>query len=212
MDIKKISLEFDMGQVCNDVLVKCFVISQSLMDEAQQEIKASIQSPDAPETRSIINRAVTEAIGNLKVAAQRFLTTGRTEDNNSLERLVAGIKEYSYADNGDGTWTEIVTITKDGNQNDETRIVYERGKERADLEYEKVNFLLEIPNWNIAMTDPLKNHMHKYIVDYVMGQFLADQYGDKAAEYEKKASADYKNVMTDLTSRDNYTKRKPSWT
>lgn len=212
MDIKKISLDFDMGQVCNDVLVKCFVISQSLMDEAQQEIKASIQSPDAPETRSIINRAVTEAIGNLKVATQRYLTTGRTEDNNSLERLVAGIKEYSYADNGDGTWTEIVTITKDGNQNDETRIVYERGKERADLEYEKVNFLLEIPNWNIAMTDPLKNHMHKYIVDYVMGQFLADQYGDKAAEYEKKASADYKNVMTDLTSRDNYTKRKPSWT
>ena len=182
------------------------------MDEAQQEIKASIQSPDAPETRSIINRAVTEAIGNLKVAAQRYLTTGRTEDNNSLERLVAGIKEYSYADNGDGTWTEIVTITKDGNQNDETRIVYERGKERADLEYEKVNFLLEIPNWNIAMTDPLKNHMHKYIVDYVMGQFLADQYGDKAAEYEKKASADYTNVMSDLTSRDNYTKRKPSWT
>lgn len=212
MDIKNISLEFDMGQVCNDVLVKCFVISQSLMDEAQQEIKASIQSPDAPETRSIINRAVTEALGNLKMAAQRYLTTGRTEDNNSLERLVAGIKEYSYADNGDGTWTEIVTITKDGNQNDETRIVYERGKERADLEYEKVNFLLEIPNWNIAMTDPLKNHMHKYIVDYVMGQFLADQYGDKAAEYEKKASADYKNVMTDLTSRDNYTKRKPSWT
>lgn len=212
MDIKNISLEFDMGQVCNDVLVKCFVISQSLMDEAQQEIKASIQSPDAPETRSIINRAVTEAIGNLKVAAQRYLTTGRTEDNNSLERLVAGIKEYSYADNGDGTWTEIVTITKDGNQNDETRIVYERGKERADLEYEEVNFLLEIPNWNIAMTDPLKNHMHKYIVDYVMGQFLADQYGDKAAEYEKKASADYTNVMSDLTSRDNYTKRKPSWT
>lgn len=212
MDIKKISLDFDMGQVCNDVLVKCFVISQSLMDEAQQEIKASIQSPDAPETRSIINRAVTEAIGNLKVAAQRYLTTGRTEDNNSLERLVAGIKEYSYADNGDGTWTEIVTITKDGNQNDETRIVYERGKERADLEYEKVNFLLEIPNWNIAMTDPLKNHMHKYIVDYVMGQFLADQYGDKAAEYEKKASADYTNVMSDLTSRDNYTKRRPSWT
>lgn len=212
MDIKKISLDFDMGQVCNDVLVKCFVISQSLMDEAQQEIKASIQSPDAPETRSIINRSVTEAIGNLKVAAQRYLTTGRTEDNNSLERLVAGIKEYSYADNGDGTWTEIVTITKDGNQNDETRIVYERGKERADLEYEKVNFLLEIPNWNIAMTDPLKNHMHKYIVDYVMGQFLADQYGDKAAEYEKKASADYTNVMSDLTSRDNYTKRKPSWT
>lgn len=212
MDIKKISLEFDMGQVCNDVLVKCFVISQSLMDEAQQEIKASIQSPDAPETRSIINRSVTEAIGNLKVAAQRYLTTGRTEDNNSLERLVAGIKEYSYSDNGDGTWTEIVTITKDGNQNDETRIVYEKGKERADLEYEKVNFLLEIPNWNIAMTDPLKSNMHKYIVDYVMGQFLADQYGDKAAEYEKKASADYTNVMSDLTSRDNYTKRKPSWT
>ena len=212
MDIKNISLEFDMGQVCNDVLVKCFVISQSLMDEAQQEIKASIQSPDAPETRSIINRAVTEAIGNLKVAAQRYLTTGRTEDNNSLERLVAGIKEYSYADNGDGTWTEIVTITKDGNQNDETRIVYERGKERADLEYEKVNFLLEIPNWNIAMTDPLKSHMHRYIVDYVMSQFLMDQYAEKAQLYSTSVQADYKNVQSDLLSRDNYTMRRPSFT
>lgn len=192
MDIKNISLEFDMGQVCNDVLVKCFVISQSLMDEAQQEIKASIQSPDAPETRSIINRAVTEAIGNLKVAAQRYLTTGRTEDNNSLERLVAGIKEYSYADNGDGTWTEIVTITKDGNQNDETRIVYERGKERADLEYEKVNFLLEIPNWNIAMTDPLKNHMHKYIVDYVMGQFWLTSMGIRLLNMWKRLAVTIK--------------------
>ena len=212
MDIKNISLEFDMGQVCNDVLVRCFVISQSLMDEAQQEIKASIQSPDAPETRSIINRAVTEAIGNLKVAAQRYLTTGRTEDNNSLERLVAGIKEYSYADNGDGTWTEIVTITKDGNQNDETRIVYERGKERADLEYEKVNFLLQIPNWNIAMTDPLKSHMHRYIVDYVMSQFLMDQYAEKAQQYAASVEADYKNVQSDLLSRDNYTMRRPSFT
>ena len=212
MDSKLITLNFSMEQLCNDILARCYVLSQGLVDDAQKDIRATIESPDSKETRSIINRAVTEAIGNLKVAAQRYLTTGRTEDNNSLERLVAGIKEYSYADNGDGTWTEIVTITKDGNQNDETRIVYERGKERADLEYEKVNFLLEIPNWNIAMTDPLKSHMHKYIVDYVMGQFLADQYGNKAAEYVEKASGDYKNVMTDLTSRDNYTKRKPSWT
>ena len=212
MDIKKISLDFDMGQVCNDVLVKCFVISQSLMDEAQQEIKASIQSPDAPETRSIINRAVTEAIGNLKVAAQRYLTTGRTEDNNNLERLVECVKKYSYTDNHNGTWTEVVTTIKDGVENEATSTVNKKGQDREENIYETVTLNLEIPNWNIAMTDPLKSHMHRYIVDYVMSQFLMDQYAEKAQLYSTSVQADYKNVQSDLLSRDNYTMRRPSFT
>ena len=212
MDIKNISLEFDMGQVCNDVLVKCFVISQSLMDEAQQEIKASIQSPDAPETRSIINRAVTEAIGNLKVAAQRYLTTGRTEDNNNLERLVECVKKYSYTDNHNGTWTEVVTTIKDGVETEATSTVNKKGQDREENVYETVTLNLEIPNWNIAMTDPLKSHMHRYIVDYVMSQFLMDQYAEKAQLYSTSVQADYKNVQSDLLSRDNYTMRRPSFT
>ena len=72
MDRKLITLNFSMEQVCNDVLARCYVVSQGMVDEAQKDIRANIESPDSDETRSIINRAVTEAIANIKLAAQRF--------------------------------------------------------------------------------------------------------------------------------------------
>ncbi len=212
MDTKKITLNFSMEQVCNDVLARCFAVSQGLVDDAQKDIRANIESPDADETRSIINRAVTEAIGNLKVAAQRYLTTGRVEDNNNLERLVECVKKYSYTDNNNGTWTEVVTTIKDGEETETTSTVNKKGQDREEMEYETVTLVLEIPNWNIAVTDALKSHMHRYIVDYVMTQFLIDQYPNAAERYAASVEADYKNVKSDLLSRDNYTKRRPSFT
>ena len=80
------------------------------------------------------------------------------------------------------------------------------------MEYEVVTLNLEIPNFNIAVTDGLKSHMHRYIVDYVMSQFLADQYADKASQYAESVGADYGNIQSDLLSRDNYIHRRPSWT
>ncbi len=212
MDTKKITLDFSMEQVCNDVLARCFTVSQGLVEDAQKDIRANIESPDADETRSIINRAVTEAIGNLKVAAQRYLTTGRVEDNNNLERLVECVKKYSYTDNNNGTWTEVVTTIKDGEETETTSTVNKKGQDREEMEYETVTLVLEIPNWNIAVTDALKSHMHRYIVDYVMTQFLIDQYPNAAERYAASVEADYKNVKSDLLSRDNYTKRRPSFT
>lgn len=176
MNRKQITLNFSMEQVCNDILSRCYVVSQGLVEEAQKDIRAIIESPDSDETRSIINRAVTEAIANIKLAAQRYLTTGRVEDNNNLERLVKS------------------------------------GTDGGTLVYETVTLTLEIPNWNIAVTDALKSHMHRYIVDYVMSQFLADSYADKAEQYAASVSADYKNIQSDLLSRDNYTLRRPSFT
>lgn len=212
MNTKEITLEFKMEQVCNDILARCYVVSKGLVDEAQQDIKASIESPDADETRCIINRAVTEAIGNLKVAAQRYLTTGRVEDNNNLERLVKCVKRYSYTQNEDLSWNEVVTTIEGGNETSTSEIVDKEGKEREETVYETVTLVLEIPNWNIAVTDALKSHMHRYIVDYVMSQFLADQYSDAAQKYAASVTADYKNVQSDLLSRDNYTMRRPSFT
>lgn len=212
MDKKLVTLDFSMGEVCNDVLARCFAVSQTLVDEAHADIRANIASPDADETRSIINRAVTEAISNLKVAAQRYLTTGRLEDNNNLERLVKGVKRFSYTDNGNGTWTEVVTTIVDGEETETTSTVNKKGQEREESIYETVTLNLEIPNWNIAVTDALKSHMHRYMVDYVMSQFLADQYSDAAQKYAANVTADYKNVQSDLLSRDNYTMRRPSFT
>ena len=212
MDRKLITLNFGMEQVCNDVLARCYVVSQGMVDEAQKDIRANIESPDSDETRSIINRAVTEAIGNIKLAAQRYLTTGRVEDNNNLERLVKGTRKYAYTDNKNGTWTEVVTTIIDGEENETTATVSKAGKDREENIYETVTLKLEIPNWNVAVTDALKSHCHRYIVDYVMSQFLMDQFADKAGTYGESATADYNNIKSDLLSRDNYTLRRPSFT
>lgn len=213
MDRKLITLNFSMEQVCNDVLARCYVVSQGMVDEAQKDIRANIESPDSDETRSIINRAVTEAIGNIKVAAQRYLTSGRVEDNNNLERLVKGTKKYVYSDNNNGTWTEVVTTSIIGQEDKEvTSTVTKAGNDREENIYEIVTLKLEIPNWNVAVTDALKSHCHRYIVDYVMSQFLMDQFADKAGTYGESATADYNNIKSDLLSRDNYTLRRPSFT
>lgn len=212
MDRKLITLNFSMEQVCNDVLARCYVVSQGMVDEAQKDIRANIESPDSDETRSIINRAVTEAIANIKLAAQRYQTTGRVEDNNNLERLVKGIRKYAYTDNEDGTWTEVVTTIIDGEENETTATVNKAGKDREETIYETVTLKLEIPNWNVAVTDALKSHCHRYIVDYVMSQFLMSQFADKAGTYGESATADYNNIKSDLLSRDNYTLRRPSFT
>lgn len=213
MDRKLITLNFRMEQVCNDVLARCYVVSQGMVDEAQKDIRANIESPDSDETRSIINRAVTEAIGNIKVAAQRYLTSGRVEDNNNLERLVKGTRKYVYTDNKNGTWTEVVTTSIIGQEDEEvTSTVTKAGNDREESIYEIVTLKLEIPNWNVAVTDALKSHCHRYIVDYVMSQFLMDQFADKAGTYGESATADYNNIKSDLLSRDNYTLRRPSFT
>lgn len=212
MDRKLITLKFSMEQVCNDVLARCYVVSQGMVDEAQKDIRANIESPDSDETRSIINRAVTEAIGNIKLAAQRYLTTGRVEDNNNLERLVKGTRKYAYTDNKNGTWTEVVTTVIDGEESETTATVNKAGKDREENIYETVTLNLKIPNWNVAVTDALKSHCHRYIVDYVMSQFLMDQFADKAGTYGESATADYNNIKSDLLSRDNYTLRRPSFT
>lgn len=212
MDRKLITLNFSMEQVCNDILARCYVVSQGMVDEAQKDIRANIESPDSDETRSIINRAVTEAIANIKLAAQRYQTTGRVEDNNNLERLVKGIRKYAYTDNENGTWTEVMTTIIDGEENETTATVNKAGKDREESIYETVTLKLEIPNWNVAVTDALKSHCHRYIVDYVMSQFLMDQFADKAGTYGESATADYNNIKSDLLSRDNYTLRRPSFT
>ena len=212
MDRKLITLDFSMEQVCNDILARSYVVSQGMVDEDQKDIRANIESPDSDETRSIINRAVTEAIANIKLAAQRYQTTGRVEDNNNLERLVKGIRKYAYTDNEDGTWTEVVTTIIDGEENETTATVNKAGKDREETIYETVTLKLEIPNWNVAVTDALKSHCHRYIVDYVMSQFLMDQFADKAGTYGESATADYNNIKSDLLSRDNYTERRPRFT
>jgi len=84
---KQVTITLFMEQVCNDILVNCNAISKQMGDDADADIRADIQSPDADETRSIVCRAVTEAIGNIKHAGARYMMFGRNDDDDRLERL-----------------------------------------------------------------------------------------------------------------------------
>ncbi len=184
---KNITITFDLMQVCNDILAKCNVISKTIKDEAMADIKADIATPDGDETRSIINRSITEAWGNIKIAAQRYLLSGRTVDNNNLERLVHQ-KDDSTVDTGDG---------------------------EVDLDnyiFEKLKLELLIPNFNIAVTDGMKSHLHRYLVDYTLAMFLQDLHPDNSAKYSGLADNDMEAFRHDLLARDTFLNRRPSFT
>lgn len=238
---KKISLMFDLEQIANDVLVKCNQISQSIRDEAMEDIKANVLEPDNPESRSIINRAVTEAFGLVKVLCQRYLKAGRTVDNNVLERMVRNItyvQEQAKDAHDRLLWlvtvegtTSATVCYKDGTNyytgpDDDPEVYYtEGGSETATIdpymvdtdeidtiEYEKIPLDLFIPNFNVAVTDHLKSCIHKLVVDYIMWKFLQDQLADKAAEYKGLADGEDRTmIIRDLNARERFSFRKPSW-
>lgn len=232
---RKITLAFDLEQVANDILAKCNLISKTIKDEALEDIRASVQEPDDPETRSIINRSVTEGFGNVKVACQRYLRTGRTADNNLLEQMVKNItyvkKEEQVVKNGhlvfltevSGVETEVWLDDTDWKTIEDDTVVtpdYEplplmewvTTDEIDTIEYETVTLELFIPNFNTSVTDALKSQIHKYVVDYTMGRFLQDQVADKAGEYKALADdEDYPRIVKLVNTRESYTARKPSW-
>ncbi len=126
MEKKEITLSFSLEQVCNDVLAKCYLVATGIRDVAMEDIKANVLEPDSPETRSIICRAVTEAFGKVKFACQRYLTVGRTTDNNNLERLVKGVTYVKVpqdvqAEDGEG---HPLYLYDDGNI---TKVLYRDG-------------------------------------------------------------------------------------
>lgn len=186
MNDKKIVLNFDLKQVCDDILVKCNLISIGLKDEALEDIRANIQEPDSTETRSIINRAITEAFGDVKSFCQRYLKTGRTVDNNMLERIISDV--VYVRDSGGNVTSEVDHYV-----------------------YETVTLELYIPNFNVSVTDALKSSIHRYVVDYTMDSFLQDQLPDKAGEYHAKATDDHRLITRHLNAREKFNCRKASW-
>jgi len=239
---KRIQLTFDLEQVANDVLSKCNLISQSIRDEAMDDIKANVLEPDSPETRSIINRAVTEAFAEVKRICQRYLKVGRTIDNNELERMVKSVtypkKTITVQDMDDeghllftcevsNVPTVVYTLDegttwKDATSDDtvvpdeapEPKMVQKEVDDTDNpiITYEQIYLELFIPNFNVAVTDSLKSHIHKMVVDYIMWRFLQDQLADKAGEYKTLADGeDHANILKDLTARDRFNMRRPSW-
>lgn len=235
MNYKKITLTFYIEQVCKDLLVQCNLVSKSVREAALADLKSDLQTPDGDETRSLICRAVTEAFGQLKYAAQRYLTSGRTVDENVLERLAYQLDAaevphladmlFEWKEDPTGIWDGTGT-RQDFDDNYFTNIrnylvlypdkAYELFERHNALDklihWEDVVFSLRIPNFNVSVTDALKSWMHKYVVDYTMWRFLQDQLPERAGTYKTLAETDdYPRVTDCLNSRENFTMRTPSF-
>lgn len=188
---RNITITINLGQTVHDLLVECNLIGKNLVDAANYELQADIKSPDDPETRSIICRAHTEAFGNVKLACRRYLLKGRIEDDNKLERL--GVQ----VDSTDPDYADIPPADQSTG---------------LKWKWDEVDLGMKIPNFDTAVTDALKNHIHKYIVDYVMWRFLQNQQDDKCGEYKKLADEeDLPNIVKDLSCRDRFIHRTPQF-
>ena len=232
MNYTNITLTFHLEQVCNDLLVQCNVISKQVRDAALADLRADLQTPDGEETRSIICRAVTEGFGQMKYAAQRYLTTGRTSDNNNLERLAhfkTPLKDYN--DDGVIDYDDAMAAILDQMDKQEGDAGFDPSMpgdfncdgvtDSADIialqkngfvVFEDIILSLRIPNFNVSVTDALKSWIHKYVVDWTMWRFLQDQLPENAGTYKTLATdEDYPNVVKCLNSRENFVMRSPSW-
>ena len=232
MDVN-VNIDIKLEQTLNDLLVECNLIGKNMVDKANQQLQSEIMNPDDSETKSIICRAHTEAIGNVKLACRRYLTTGRVSDTNTLERLYDSVtfyqKRVKKIISGTTQWVNVFIydgeeVYKYGDTvkkvSDDTIIAGVSASELttqanggvATITYATVPLNLLIPNWDTAVTDALKNHIHKYIVDYVMWRFLQNQADDKCAEYKKLADEeDYPNIENDLTCRDRFIRRQAAF-
>ena len=224
---KRITIDIYLQQTCNDVLTECNLISKNLGEDFSIQLKSDIASPDDGETRGIIMRGHTEALGNVKRAARKYLLSGRTEDDNKLERLATATYSQAKDQHGHDLYDctvngEPVVVWKDGNEykksSDNTPVTPDAtptvkySDTPTSVDYDTVTLEMDIPGWDTAVTDALKNHIHKYIVDYVMWRFLQNQHDPKCAEYKKLADEeDMPLIEEDLTMRDRLTNRKPHW-
>lgn len=178
---KKITLKFDLGEVCNDLLAKCNLIAQSIHDAALQDIKSNVQEPDNPETRSIICRAVTEAFGAVKVAAQRYLNVGRSTDTNALERLVASTKTDT-----DGNVTEVTYET-------------------VTLELAIPNFNTAVTD---HLKSTIHKYVVDWTMGRFLQDQVADKAAEYKGLADNE---DYPNIISDLNARERYVMRRPSF-
>nr|WP_298672933.1 hypothetical protein [uncultured Prevotella sp.] len=179
--INPITLTFDLGEVTSDILAKCNLISQSIHDQAQDDIKANVNEPDSPETRSIICRAITEAFGKVKVACQRYLSTGRSTDTNALERLVASTTTDSSGNITAITYETIVLSLIIPNFNSAVTDHLKSAIHKYVVDYT----------------------MYRFLQDQVADK--AKEYKDLAD------NEDYKDIISDLNAREKYTMRHPSF-
>ena len=223
---RTIVIELRLKETTDDILAACNMISKNLGDAASEELKSDIASPYDPESRSIICRAHTEAFGNLKYKAMKYLTTGRTEDDNRLERLVSSSSTETTPNNTFSSSTAYQAGDKCVYNSKAWEFVTDKSAGAWDAEkvreisfttttqatFETVTLVMKIPNFNTSATDALKNFAHKYIVDYVMWRFLQNQANDKAGEYKDLAdNEDLKNFELALHARERMGNLSPTW-
>jgi hypothetical protein len=85
---RPITIKLHKKQIADDVTVECNMIGAQLQQSKEtQESGARIMTPDDDEIKPIVARAMTEGFGEVKRQCQKYLVTGRENDDNRREKI-----------------------------------------------------------------------------------------------------------------------------
>lgn len=86
---QNITIIFYKKEIAADIAVICNQVAKLYEeDEKMAYIAGEIKTPDAEDIKPIVARAITEGFGRIKATASRYLTHGRTTDDNQLEAIL----------------------------------------------------------------------------------------------------------------------------
>lgn len=186
--MKGIAITIYKRQILTDVLAQTNQIGKMYEDDpTTSKLAGEIKSPDSDEMKPIVARSITEAVSIVKSLCQRYLRQGRDADDNRLERIV-----NAGTTTGTDNWQTDASTGKDAQGG--------------------VTLSLTMPDaFNYGVVETLKSYIHRLCVDHVMQDILINAIPDKAKVYIDKEEADKQNIISLLSSRLDFTLRKPSW-
>lgn len=83
-----ITITFHKKQIISDVLVQCNLMGRALQKTpGSEELASEVMTPDSADSKPVVARALVEAWNEVKKICQRYLTDGRSADDNRLERI-----------------------------------------------------------------------------------------------------------------------------
>lgn len=85
--MKNVTLTLNRGEIMSDIVSAAHIVGRRLSAPGQEEKASDIQTPEEGPDKYVVARAMAEALANARKECARYLSSGRTEDNNSLEDI-----------------------------------------------------------------------------------------------------------------------------
>lgn len=152
--MKNVVVTLHKKEIMSDVVNVAYVTGRRLFVTGQEEKASDIQTPEESPDKYIIARAMASGYANVRGRCARYLTSGRLEDNNSLEDVDG---DYVLTLSMPERWNLGVTVLLTSTMHDYMvdycvyRIFEKTNPEessnyarKADLEFSRIKSILEM--------------------------------------------------------------------